>query len=68
MPVATAAEPGTIDPTAWAPYKIWEADLWICHGCDTEIIVGFGANPIVEHFEPRFGEAMKYVTHTVNDC
>lgn len=68
MPVETSAEPGTIDPTAWEPYKLWQADLWICHGCDTEIIVGFGANHFGENFEPQFGEAMKFVTHTVNDC
>ena len=68
MPMKTGAEPGTIDPTAWEPYKIWLADLYECNSCGMELITGFGANPACEHYEPRFAEAMKYVTHTVNDC
>jgi hypothetical protein len=68
MPVATAAEPGTIDPTAWQPYKIWMADLMECQGCGHQIIYGYGAHPVAENHEDRFAEAMTYVTHTVNDC
>jgi hypothetical protein len=68
MPVETAAEPGTIDPTAWKPYKVWMADLYECRACGHEIIASFAAHPVAENFEPRFAEAMRYVTHTVNDC
>lgn len=32
-------------------YRIWEADLWKCPKCGTEIIAGFGLEPIAEHFE-----------------
>jgi hypothetical protein len=68
MPVATAAEPGVIDPTAWKPYKIWLADLLECHSCGMELITGFAPHPAAEHHEPEFAEAMSFVTHTVNDC
>lgn len=68
MPIATGAEPGTIDPTAWRPYKVWLADLWVCEGCGHELIFGYGAHPAAEHYEPQFAEAMSFVTHTVNDC
>lgn len=68
MPIATAAEPGTIDPTAWKPYKVWMADLLVCRSCGHEVIAGFAPNPASEHSEPEFAEAMKYVTYTVNDC
>lgn len=67
MPVATAAEPGTIDPTAWRPYKIWMADLSECRSCGHQIIAGFAAHAIEKHHD-RFAEALQYVTHTVNDC
>jgi hypothetical protein len=68
MPAATGAEPGTIDPTAWKPYKVWMADLSECEGCGTQIIAGFAFHPAAEQHEDRFAEAMKYITHTVNDC
>jgi hypothetical protein len=68
MPVETAAEPGDIDPTAWKPYKIWMADLWECEGCGFELISGWGPHPAAENYEDCFAEAMKYVTHTINDC
>ena len=68
MPVATAAEPGTIDPTAWEPYKIWLADLYECRSCGMQIVTGYGANPASKHHEQGFMEAMQYVTHIVNDC
>lgn len=68
MPIATSAEPGTIDPTAWRPYKIWMADLYECQSCGHQIIAGYGVAPACEQHEPRMAEALKYVTHTINDC
>ena len=68
MPVETAAEPGTIDPTAWEPYKVWVADLYECRECGHQVISGFGAEPTAEHFQKRFAEELARVTHTVNDC
>jgi hypothetical protein len=38
----------------WQPYKLWIGDLWKCVGCGAEVIVGVGAGPIAEHFEPGF--------------
>jgi len=34
--------------------RIWEADLWKCPGCRTEIIAGFGLEPIAEHFQEDY--------------
>ena len=33
------------------PYKLWDADLWSCPECGNEVIAGFGAQPIVEHYQ-----------------
>ena len=41
------------------PYKIWCADLRRCEGCGTEIIAGFGYNPVVEHFEKEEYEKVR---------
>ena len=68
MPVATAAEPGNIDPTAWTPYRVWMADLFECRHCGHRIIAGFAKEPAAVQHEPEFPEAMKYVAYTVNDC
>jgi hypothetical protein len=40
-----------------APYKLWDADLWACESCGVEIIAGFGARPIAEHWQPTYAEA-----------
>jgi hypothetical protein len=36
------------------PYKLWDADLYACEECGTEVITGFGKVPIVEHWESRY--------------
>lgn len=70
MPVGGAGEvpPGTTEPEAWKPYKIWNADLHQCPGCKTEIISGYGFNPISIQHEEDFHKYLQLVTHTVNDC
>lgn len=35
-------------------YCIWEADLWECPKCGTEIIAGFGLEPIAVHFQKDY--------------
>jgi DNA-directed RNA polymerase subunit RPC12/RpoP len=54
----------------WRPYKIWQADLYKCHGCGTEIVTGFGTAPIAEHYMPQFENLLvAYPPRvTVNDC
>lgn len=32
-------------------YKLWMADLYKCPNCGSEIVLGFGAKPLMEHFE-----------------
>lgn len=36
------------------PYKLWQGDKWRCPGCGAEIVVGVGASPIAEHYQPDF--------------
>ena len=68
MPTVNSARPGLEDQELWQPYKIWRADLYRCDGCGDEIVVGFGQNRLVEHYEPEFERFLPLVTQTVNDC
>lgn len=43
------------------PYRIWSGDLWECPRCQSQIIEGFGKDPISEHFEPDFDDEMRNV-------
>jgi len=40
-------------------YKLWRADLWKCPICKTEIVHGFGNNPIAEHFDTGVDKRVK---------
>jgi hypothetical protein len=60
-------------PDAWVPYKLWSADVLRCSGCDKQIIVGFGRQPIAEHFHPDFEDTLARIKASseiivVNDC
>lgn len=37
--------------TAKAPYRIWNADIFACTSCGSEVATQFGKNPIAEHFQ-----------------
>ena len=64
--------PGTAAPHLWKDYKIWSADLWICHGCGHEIIIGAARQPIAEHYMPDYDQKRARDEHLiaceVNDC
>jgi len=47
-------------------YQIWCADLWECPDCGTQIILGYGREPIAEHYEDKFDFWRKRTTHTVD--
>lgn len=71
MPVGNVRPlPGTAEPDNWKPYKLWEGDLWRCHGCGHLLIVGVGLAPIAEHYQPDFNSkaAAHGVELQVNDC
>lgn len=70
MPIGNNAAPGTAAPERWEPYKLWVADLWRCHGCGHEIIVGCALSPIAEHYQPDFALklAANKIRCVVNDC
>ncbi len=63
-------EPGIADRDGWEPYKLWMGDLWLCHGCGHELIVGSGYQPIAEHFQPDFSALVEAwrAKITINDC
>ena len=54
----------------WAPYKLWEADLWECHGCGAQLVTGYGRQPIAEHYQPDYAEkvAGRAPLFRVDDC
>lgn len=70
MPLAPRVKPGLAEPEKWKPYKLWVGDLWKCHGCGTEIVVGFNSSPLAEHFQPDFEKKAERLgaTYQVNDC
>jgi hypothetical protein len=39
------------------PYRLWDADLWVCDDCGVELIAGFGRAPIAEHWQPGYAAA-----------
>ncbi len=49
----------------WAgsePYKLWHADLWGCRGCDAQVILGVGANPVREHIQSDFASFINCIS------
>lgn len=46
------------------PYRIWCADLWECPSCGQQIIAGFGALHIAEHYEEDFAEQAEKCFYT----
>lgn len=69
-PTHNEAEPGTVEPDSWRPYKLWMGDEWVCHGCGATIIVGCGSQPIAEHYQKDFTEIVEKFQPKlqVNDC
>jgi hypothetical protein len=56
MPTGNSARPGKAEPNKWKPYKLWAGDLWHCPDCRTEIVVGVGMRPLMEHYQDGFIE------------
>jgi len=48
------------------PYRVWAADLWECPDCGHQLILGYGKEPLAEHFEDNFETEHARVTHTLN--
>ena len=40
-------------------YKLYQADLWKCPGCDCQIITGSAPTAFVEHFEDHYAKYAK---------
>ena len=73
MPKAGSDHPpaGTEAADQWTPYKLWVGDKYVCDGCKTEIVVGVPREPVAEHYQPGFGDAvtrLKADQLQVNDC
>lgn len=71
MPIGPGrAASGTSEPEKWKPYKLWRGDLWECHGCGANIVVGAGLQPMAEHYQERFEEMVRQYPPLlqVNDC
>ena len=51
---------GLLDMADFGPYRIWEADLYKCPKCGTEIVVSFGHQAISEHYQDEFEGYLNY--------
>ncbi len=58
MPVDGAVA-GASYPDHWIPYKLWAGDLWICEGCNAEIVVGVAPSPIAIQHQADFEDKIK---------
>ncbi len=70
-PLGSGVEPGVTTPELWRPYKLWSGDLWECKGCGSQILSGFGSQPIRvqhEHDFERMIESLGARRFQVNDC
>ena len=45
-----------VEMAEFGPYKIWEADRWVCPGCGMKVIAGFADHTSAEHFMPGFDQ------------
>ena len=54
----------------WGPYKLWQADLYECRACGTEVIAGFGGRHIAEHYQKNYAEVLERFNPLlrVDDC
>jgi hypothetical protein len=41
------------------PYKLWDADLWECPECQTQVITGFGRLPLAEYWQPSYVDQLE---------
>lgn len=48
----------------FGPYYVVQADVWECELCEQLVLLGFGNQPLAEHFHgPRFQNARERVEH-----
>ena len=54
----------------WQSYKLWQADLYECPECGFELVTGFGAGPISEHYKPDHAAKLEQYQPLirVDDC
>jgi len=65
------ARAGIADSDQWKPYKMHVGDLWECHGCGANIVVGVAGSALAEHYQNDFDAKIeRYGARQlqVNDC
>jgi hypothetical protein len=69
-PLGDKVPPGASHDQFWADYKIWCGDVWRCHGCGQQIIVGTARQPLAEHYHSDFNKIAEslHAKFRVNDC
>jgi hypothetical protein len=58
-PKENGAVAGKLFAQDWCSYKLWQADLYECRSCGMQIVVGFGLQPISEHYKPEYKEVLE---------
>lgn len=58
------------DGSTWTPYKLWQGDLWECSGCGSQVVRGFGHEPIAEHYQATYAREVERwrPMFRVDDC
>lgn len=44
---------------AGVPYQLWDADVFECPICKCKVVVGFGRNPLSEHWHSDFQQKLE---------
>ncbi len=50
-----------IETFKYGPYRVWNADKFQCPECGTEILSGYGNNPILSHFDKDFADKLNTI-------
>lgn len=48
------------------PYQLFMGDLWQCPICGTEIVSGFGLEPLAESWQDTFGKTVQSYSPVIN--
>jgi hypothetical protein len=50
-----------VEMASFGPYKIWNADVWICPKCKHEVVAGFGYDALAEHYQDKFVKLLEKI-------
>ena len=48
-----------VEMATFGPGALWQADLWKCPECGTQVIAGLARDPMTEHYKPDFADELR---------